>query len=102
MTLVLAWDAVITAPRVAAMSTKGKEVLHDLFHLLMEELVERKSCALFPRYYRTIVEECLERGGELEAARAVCNFLALLTDLDALRLHSLLRGSKASSVLDML
>ena len=98
----VAWEAVITDPRVAAMSTKGKEVLHDLFHLLMEELVERRSCALFPRYYRPIVEECLERGGELEAARAVCNFLALLTDLDALRLHSLLRGSKASSVFDLL
>ena len=98
----VAWEAVITDPRVAAMSTKGKEVLHDLFYLLMEELVRRRSCTLFPRYYRPIVEECLKRGGELEAARAVCNFLALLTDMDALRLHSLLRGSKSSSIFDLL
>jgi dGTPase len=95
------WEAVITDPRVASMSAKGKEVLHELFNLLREELVERRSCALFPRYYRPIVEECLEMG-EPEATRAVCNFLALLTDMDALRMHALLRGTKASSVFDML
>jgi dGTPase len=95
------WEAVITDPRVASMSTKGKEILHELFNLLREELVERKSCALFPRYYRPIAEECLEKG-EAEATRAVCNFLALLTDMDALRMHALLRGSKASSIFDML
>jgi dGTPase len=95
------WEAVITDPRVAAMITKGKEILHDLFYLLLEELVDRKSCNLFPRYYRSIAEECLERG-ELEAARAVCNFLALLTDQDALRLHALLKGAKVSSIFDLL
>lgn len=95
------WEAVITDPRVAAMSTKGREILQDLFHLLMNEVVEKKSCALFPRYYRPIIEECMGKG-ELESARGVCNFLALLTDMDALRLHSLFRGSKASSVFDLL
>jgi dGTP triphosphohydrolase len=95
------WEAVITDPRVAAMSTKGKEILHDLFYLLVGELVEKKSDALFPRYYRPIIEESMGRG-ESEAARCVCNFLALLTDMDALRLHALLRGSKASSVFDLL
>ncbi|HYK91197.1 MAG TPA: dNTP triphosphohydrolase [Acidobacteriota bacterium] len=95
------WEAVITDPRVAAMSTKGKEVLRDLFHLLLEELVMKNSYSLFPRYYRPIIEQCIGRG-ELEAARAVCNFLALLTDMDALRLHALLRGSKASSVFDLI
>ncbi len=95
------WEAVITDPRVAAMSTKGKEILRDLFHLLLDELVQKKSFALFPRYYRPIIERCLEKG-ELEAARGVCNFLALLTDMDALRLHALLRGSKASSIFDLI
>lgn len=95
------WEAVITDPRVAAMSTKGREILRDLFQLLLEEVLEKKSVALFPRYYRPIIEECLE-GGQMEAARAVCNFLALLTDMDALRLHSLLRGSKASSIFDFI
>jgi dGTPase len=95
------WEAVITDPRVAAMSTKGREILQDLFHLLMTEVVEKNSCALFPRYYRPIIEECMGNG-ELESARGVCNFLALLTDMDALRLHSLFRGSKASSVFDLL
>ena len=95
------WEAVITDPRVAAMSTKGKEVLHDLFYLLLGELVEKKSHALFPRYYRPIIEESMGKG-EPEAARGVCNFLALLTDMDALRLHALLRGSKSSSVFDLL
>jgi dGTPase len=94
------WEAVITDPRVAAMSTKGKEMLRDLFQLLLEELVEKKSYALFPRYYRPIIEQCIVKG-ELEAARGVCNFLALLTDMDALRLHALLRGSKASSIFDL-
>jgi dGTP triphosphohydrolase len=83
------------------MITKGKEILHDLFYLLMDELVVRKSCNLFPRYYRPIAEECLQKG-EFEAARAVCNFLALLTDQDALRLHSLLKGAKVSSIFDLL
>jgi dGTPase len=95
------WEAVITDPRVAAMITKGKEILHDLFYLLLEELVVRKSCNLFPRYYRPIAEECLQKG-ELESARGVCNFLALLTDQDALRLHSLLKGAKVSSIFDLL
>jgi dGTPase len=95
------WEAVITDPRVAAMSTKGREILRDLFQLLMEEVLEKKSVALFPRYYRSIIEECLG-GGQSEAGRAVCNFLALLTDMDALRLHALLRGSKASSVFDFI
>jgi dGTPase len=95
------WEAVITDPRVAAMSTKGREILRDLFQLLMEEVLEKKSVALFPRYYRPIIEECLA-GGKMEAARAICNFLALLTDMDALRLHSLLRGSKASSIFDFI
>ena len=95
------WEAVITDPRVAAMSTKGREILRDLFHLLLEEVLEKKSVALFPRYYRPIVEECLD-GGQKEAARAVCNFLALMTDRDAVRLHDLLRGSKASSIFDFI
>jgi dGTPase len=95
------WEAVITDPRVAAISTKGREILRDLFQLLMEEVLEKKSVALFPRYYRPIVEECLG-GGQMEAARAVCNFLALMTDMDALRLHALLRGSKGSSIFDFI
>jgi dGTPase len=95
------WEAVITDPRVAVMTTKGKEILHDLFYLLLGEVVEKKSFVLFPRYFRPIIEEAMGKG-ELEAARGVCNFLALLTDLDALRLHALLRGSKASSVFDFL
>ncbi len=97
----IVWEAVITEPRVAAMSTKGKEILHDLFSLLLGELVEKRSCALFPRYYRPLIEASMDKG-EAEAARGVCNFLALLTDMDALRLHALLRGSKASSIFDLL
>jgi dGTPase len=95
------WEAVITDPRVAAMTAKGKEILSDLFHLLMDEIVERRSCVLFPRYYRATIEEAMAKG-ELESARAVCNFLALLTDMDALRLHSALRGSKGSTLFDLL
>jgi dGTPase len=95
------WEAVITDPRVAAMSTKGREILRDLFHLLMAEVMDKKSSALFPRYYRPTIEESFG-GGQMEAARAVCNFLALLTDMDALRLHALLRGSKASSIFDFI
>jgi dGTPase len=95
------WEAVITDPRVAAMSTKGREILRDLFHLLMDEVLEKKSVTLFPRYYRPIIEDCLG-GGQMEAARAVCNFLALMTDMDALRFHDLLRGSKASSIFDFI
>ena len=95
------WEAVITDPRVAAMTTKGKEVLYDLFHLLLSELIDKKSIALFPRSYRPVIEDCIGKG-ELEAARGVCNFLALLTDMDALRMHALLRGSKASSIFDLL
>jgi dGTP triphosphohydrolase len=83
------------------MSTKGREILRDLFQLLMEEVVEKESVALFPRYYRPIIEECMG-GGQMDAGRAVCNFLALLTDMDALRLHALLRGSKASSIFDFI
>jgi dGTPase len=95
------WEAVITDPRVAAVSTKGREILRDLFQLFLEEVLEKKSVALFPRYYRPIIEECFD-GDQKEAAREICNFLALMTDMDALRLHSLLRGSKASSVFDFI
>jgi dGTPase len=95
------WEAVITDPRVAAISTKGREILRDLFCLLMEEVLGKRSVALFPRYYRPIIEESLE-SGQNEVARAICNFLALMTDMDALRLHALLRGSKASSVFDFI
>ncbi len=93
------WETVITDPRVAAMSTKGKEVLSDLFHLLMGELIGRRSADLFPRSYRPLIEQCIDKG-EKEAAREVCNFLALLTDMDALRMHALLRGSKGTSIFD--
>jgi dGTPase len=97
----IVWEAVITDPRVAAMTTKGQEILRDLFHLLLAELIEKESCTLFPRYYRPIIEDCMGKG-EMEAARGVCNFLALLTDMDALRLHALLRGSKPSSIFDLI
>jgi len=95
------WEAVITDPRVAAINTKGREILRDLFNLLMEEVLEKRSVSLFPRYYRPIMEESLKAGPN-DVARAVCNFLALMTDMDALRFHSLLRGSKASSVFDFI
>jgi len=95
------WEAVITDPRVAGMSAKGREILRDLFHLLVEEGFEKESANLFPRYYRPIIEECLG-AGQMEAARAVCNFLALMTDMDALRLHALLRGGKSSSIFDFI
>ena len=95
------WEAVITDPRVAAVNTRGRETLRDLFHLFLDEVLEKRSVALFPRYYRPIVEESMKRGLD-ETARAVCNFLALMTDMDALRLHALLRGSKTSSVFDFL
>jgi hypothetical protein len=38
----------------------------------------------------------------MEAAHGVCNFLALLTDMDALRLQALLRGTKTSSIFDLI
>ena len=95
------WEAVITDPRVAAVNTKGREILRDLFHLFLEEVLEKRSVALFPRYYRPIVEYGMKKGLD-ETARAVCNFLALMTDMDALRLHALLRGSKPSSVFDFI
>jgi dGTPase len=95
------WEAVITDPRVAAFNTKGREILRDLFHLFLEEVLDKQSAALFPRYYRPIVEESMTRGVD-ETARAVCNFLALMTDMDALRLHALLRGSKFSSLFDFI
>jgi len=95
------WEAVITDPRVAAVNTKGREILRDLFHLFLEEVMEKRSVALFPRYYRPIAENGMNRGLD-ETARAVCNFLALMTDMDALRMHALLRGSKTSSVFDFI
>jgi len=95
------WEAVITDPRVAAVNTKGQEVLRDLFNLFLEEVLEKRSVALFPRYYRPIVEESINIGLN-ETARAVCNFLALMTDMDALRLYALLRGSKTSSIFDFI
>jgi len=97
----IVWEAVITDPRVAVMSAKGKEIVRELFYLLLGEVVEKKSVALFPRYYRPIIQDGLGKG-EPDAARAVCNFLALLTDMDALRLHALLRGSKSSSIFDLI
>jgi dGTP triphosphohydrolase len=97
----IVWEAVITDPRVAAMTTKGKQILRELFNLLLGELVEKRSYALFPRYYRPIIEQCIGRG-EPEAARGVANFLGLLTDAEALRLHALLRGTQVSSVFDLL
>ena len=95
------WEAVITAPHVAAVNTKGREILRDLFKLLLKEAFEKRSVALFPRYYRPIVEYGVNKGLD-ETARAVCNFLALMTDMDALRLHSLLYGSKTSSIFDFI
>ena len=95
------WEAVITDPRVAAVNTKGREILRDLFRLLLEEVTEKRSVALFPRYYRPIVEDGMNRGMD-GTARAVCNFLALMTDTDALRLHALLLGSKTSSIFDFI
>jgi dGTPase len=95
------WEAVITDPRVAAVCAKGREILTDLFHLLTGEILEKNSLALFPRSYRPVIRECLGKG-ESAAARGVCNFLALLTDMDALRLHAIFRGSKNSSIFDLI
>ena len=95
------WEAVITDPHVASVNTKGCEVLRELFHLFLDEVLEKRSVVLFPRYYRPIVEEGMQKGVD-ETARAICNFLALMTDMDALRLHALLRGSKASSIFDFI
>jgi dGTP triphosphohydrolase len=93
--------AVITDPPVAAMRTKGRESLQDLFHLLMSEPAGKRSCELFPRYCRTPIVACMH-AGELESARGAYHYHALLTDMDALRFHSLFRGSNASSIFDLL
>jgi len=95
------WEAVITDPRVAAVNAKGREILRDLFQMLLGEVLEKKNVVLFPRYYRPIVEESMSDGPN-EAARAICNFLALMTDMDALRFHALLRGSKGISLFDFI
>jgi dGTPase len=97
----IVWEAVITDPRVAAVTARGKEVLRDLFQLLLAELTEKQSSVQFPRYYRPTIEACMGKG-EMEAAHGVCNFLALLTDMDALRLQALLRGTKTSSIFDLI
>jgi len=97
----IVWEAVITDPRVAAMTMKGKEILKDLFQLLSSELTEKRSTALFPRWIRPRLEECLGKG-ESEAAREVCNYLALLTDAEALRLHAVLRGSQGTTFFDLI
>jgi dGTPase len=94
------WEAVITEPRVAAVSTRGGEILRRLFEVLLDDLLIRKSSALFPRYYRPIIDACTGAGG-LELARSVCNFLALLTDMDAVRLYASLEGSRPSSIFDL-
>jgi dGTPase len=94
------WEAVITNPRVAAVSTRGGEILRELFDVLLEDVLLRKRSLLFPRYYRPIIDASIE-AGELESVRGVCNFLALLTDMDAIRLYSSLRGSSMSSILTL-
>ncbi len=96
----IVWEAVITEPRVAAMSGKGKVILKELFDVLLEEVLVGKNSALFPSYYRPIIDACTA-SGELEVARGVCNFLALLTDMDALRLYASLHGSKPATIFDL-
>ena len=97
----IAWEAMITHPRVTAMTARGKEILRDLFHLLMVELVERENQEVIPRYYWPLIRDYLGKG-ETEAARGICNFLALLTDMDAVRLHNQLRGLDSPSLFDSL
>ena len=94
-------EAVITDPRVAAVNIRGREILRDLFNLFLEEVLDKRNVALFPRYYRPIMEDAINKGLD-ETARSICNFLALMTDMDALRMHALLLGSKTSSIFDFI
>ncbi len=65
----IVWEAVITEPRVAAMSSRGKVILKELFDVLLEEVLVEKTNAVFPSYYRPIIDACMA-SGELEVARA--------------------------------
>jgi dGTPase len=95
------WEAVITDPRVTAVCSRGREVLKELFQRLMVEVREKNYLEIFPRSYQPVIRDCAEKG-EAAVARGVCNFLALLTDMDAFRFKAALNGKKESYIFDLI
>lgn len=86
---------VINDAETRRLAFKGKEILRELFWALYGNAIEAKNdrLMLFPRQMR----DDLDTLSEGQAARAVCDYLASMTEGQALRLYSQLFEPSAAA-----
>lgn len=92
----ITFEYVIDDARTRRLAFKGTEILRRLFHALFDEDTGNARLLLFPRSMR----QGLDALAEPETARAVCDYLASMTEGQALDLYARLaseRSTKSSS-----
>lgn len=98
----LTWQYVILNPALATQQHGQRRVIRELFEVFMEAASSTKRWVMFPASY---VEELgrIEREGqdkEAQRARLVVDFIASMTEQQALRMHQRITGASLGSVLD--
>lgn len=91
----ITFEFVVNDAETRRLSFKGKEILRELFWTLFENTLENAGSdrlLLFPRSMRDELETLSAR----QAARAVCDYLATMTEGQALRLYAHLFEPAAS------
>jgi dGTPase len=97
----LTLEFIILDERTTTLAYKGREILSRLFRVLLENAdpsAGKQRFELFPRAMRPQLEQ--QAVGEAGYARTICDYLAGMTDGQALRLYRRLFESTGSSLFE--
>ncbi len=101
----LTWEYVITAPSLSTQQYGQRRLIRDLFSIL-SEAVSESNFDVFPPRYREFLDgtQRESENGEtsLGSERIVADYIAGMTEREAIELHQRLTGRALGSVLDPL
>ena len=92
----LTWTYVIKAPSLAAHQHGQRRVIHELFQILCEAALNRRTRKILPIFYQQQMEDCLDS----EVKRLVVDLIAGMTERQAVAMHQRLKGLAPGSGLE--
>jgi dGTPase len=93
----LTWCYVIESQGLASQRFGQRRVISDLFEILRRSAESKVDLAVFPGLFQEMLEEC---GTNQERLRVVADFIASMTEVQAIELHRRLIGSSLGSGID--
>jgi dGTPase len=96
----LTWHYVIDNPALATQQIGHKRIINDLFDVFADAATDRKRWLLFPWGYRERLISIADGELEEEPLRIAVDYIASMTEQQAIDMHRRIIGANPGSALD--